>query len=437
MKGLYKLFSIAFIASSSILTSAQNLPRCARITVRKEIRNTSPAEWAMIKSVLTQMHRDGEYSKFAKIHTEQFAYVHGGPIFMPFHRRLTVDLENVGKRYNPDFFIPYWDAARDFRDPVSSIVYTPNYLGGNGDPNNNNCITNGLQSGWTMPYQQPHCLARIFNGPNGSIKSWYSPETMTSLLQTSLAFDKFRSNVEFTLHGAVHLGFGGDMTQMWSPNDFGFFLHHSNIDRLWWKWQNGASGNLMQYGGQNPKKTGNAQLSDIIDGYPEKIGDMMRLGYGNLCYTYDDSTAVRSTTSSQQDSSVVSSNSTRALNTANSSDNDDGKTFNAGLRTLSVSTLNRFFPAFSKGNDNPNLFETSGLKLGKITKFTTESRKPERRARKRGYGQCDYRRLPLPEIPPDHFIRMHNYSRTEVVTTVNQFRALVVALNNEGYQSPY
>jgi len=41
-------------------------------------------------------------------------------------------------------------------------------------------------------------------------------------------------NFEGAPHASVHNYIGGHMGSMVSTNDPLFYLHHSNIDRLWW-----------------------------------------------------------------------------------------------------------------------------------------------------------------------------------------------------------
>jgi tyrosinase len=42
-----------------------------------------------------------------------------------------------------------------------------------------------------------------------------------------------------------------------SPADPVFWMHHANLDRLWWKWYNSAQGNH-----QNPPLSGSDALMD-------------------------------------------------------------------------------------------------------------------------------------------------------------------------------
>ncbi|HSF00364.1 MAG TPA: tyrosinase family protein [Nitrososphaeraceae archaeon] len=47
----------------------------------------------------------------------------------------------------------------------------------------------------------------------------------------------FRRIVEINFHNLVHRWVNGNMVTMASPNDPVFWLHHSNVDRLWSIWQ--------------------------------------------------------------------------------------------------------------------------------------------------------------------------------------------------------
>ena len=66
------------------------------------------------------------------------------------------------------------------------------------------------------------------------------------------------SSIVNGIHGSVHIWVGGTMSDASvSPADPVFWLHHANLDRLWWVWYNSAQGNH-----QNPPLTGSDALMD-------------------------------------------------------------------------------------------------------------------------------------------------------------------------------
>jgi tyrosinase len=78
-----------------------------------------------------------------------------------------------------------------------------------------------------------------------------------------------------------------------------FFLHHSNLDRAWWSWQNrdldsrvkDISGPLFPQDYHN-KEGGNYSIDSTIhfgitSPMEVKIADLMHIQQGLLCYTYD------------------------------------------------------------------------------------------------------------------------------------------------------
>ncbi|KAJ2346095.1 hypothetical protein IWW50_004032 [Coemansia erecta] len=259
----------------------QNQPACSTVYTRKEILSLTASEWNLYKAIMTAMQRDGWFQWFAYLHTQWFPQIHGHSQFFPFHRRFVYEWERVGKQYNSAFAQPYWDEMRDYRTPATSQVLTSNWVGGNGQ-GSGSCVQNGLQAGWTMTYPNSHCFTRNFRN-NGNLGSWYSPEYISSFVQTSANMAAFRPGIEFSLHGIVHLDIGGDMAQRASPNDWIFMLHHANLDRLWWQWQN--NGHMWTMDG--PNADGSAiSINSGISYFNEPIRNVMQLGYGNMCFQY-------------------------------------------------------------------------------------------------------------------------------------------------------
>ncbi|KAJ1940585.1 hypothetical protein FBU59_003768 [Linderina macrospora] len=178
---------------------------------------------------------------------------------------------------------------RDYRTPAKSQVLTPPWAGGNGQENN--CVMDGAQANWQMTFPDRHCLQRVFSN-GGDIDPWYSPEYIQSFIQRDTTMEEFRPDIEFSIHGIVHVDISGDMSTTYSCNDILFWLHHSNIDRIWWEWQNvpsanGTLSNMWKMGGPNYDNTETTIYTDIV-AYNEPISTVMQLGYGMMCYQYTD-----------------------------------------------------------------------------------------------------------------------------------------------------
>lgn len=163
----------------------------------------------------------------------------------------------------------------------------------------------------------PRCLSRDFSP---YFAGRYAGKNVTDYVLTQTSFGWFARKVEggpsfedSGVHASGHYGVGGDLGIMGdlyvSPGDPIFYMHHSNLDRLWWSWQvkdltkrlKDISGplNLMDYSNQSG---GNATLALRMtlggvqwrSGQNVTIQDVMDIrgastnGTGGvLCYDYD------------------------------------------------------------------------------------------------------------------------------------------------------
>lgn len=122
----------------------------------------------------------------------------------------------------------------------------------------------------------------------------YSPAVMADVnAQTSYA--DFANYLENGPHAAVHFGVGsndGDVgPQSSSPNDPLFFLHHTQVDRLWYLWQSVSPANrTLDYGGVKWPDYDPAGLDDSLRmlglGVDKKVRDFMDVNAASLCYKY-------------------------------------------------------------------------------------------------------------------------------------------------------
>jgi len=169
--------------------------------------------------------------------------------------------------------VSYWSWSLDSQSPEESIVFDPQYFGGNG-AGAENCVADGQFSSWRPAYPEPHCFSRQYS--NGDqLGSFYSIEAVNRAVSTINDYDQFRQHVEGILHPAPHNNIGGDMSTMASPNDPLFWMHHAYVDYIWVNWQ---------------KRNGfgfNADANAPFDGLPTYNGAKV-LDSRSLCYEYSD-----------------------------------------------------------------------------------------------------------------------------------------------------
>ncbi|KAJ1934147.1 hypothetical protein EC988_008898, partial [Linderina pennispora] len=275
------------------------------------------------------------------------------------------DYEQVLQRYNPSVAIPYWNALVDYQQPAASSVLGDDYFGKDGDAGSE-CVTSGIASSWSYKLSTTTCLMRKFNGGNGTINSWYSPEYMTSLLQTTTDYADLRNKIENSLHGAVHLAINGAMSTMYSPVDPVFWIHHSNIDRLYAQWQAVSPGErtFMYTGVDGDKKP--VSPTDQMPSYSEPIYSVMRLGFGKSCYTYDTIQAANG------DTNKLSSNGNLRKRSAQKCGQRDHA--QQLVKQLPKDVVSKFFPKFAAGNSHP--LENELTALSPLKPMAADGEKP-------------------------------------------------------------
>jgi len=189
--------------------------------------------------------------------------------------------------------MPYWEWGLDVNNPAASPVFdgSATSLGGNGqyfphsglilaEPlsttaliplpagSGGGCVTTGpfanmvvnigaqalAQYGTTVPYAaadplgdgNQRCLKRDLNA--GVAKRYNTFYNTTSLILNRNNIEQFQAHMqadpryvhgELGIHGGGHFIIGGDPggDPFISPGDPAFFLHHGQIDRVYWIWQ--------------------------------------------------------------------------------------------------------------------------------------------------------------------------------------------------------
>jgi tyrosinase len=166
--------------------------------------------------------------------------------------------------------------------------------------------------GNTTAYK-PTCLTRDFAPQFAQLK--LNSSFVDSILDNSNSFSAFDYSVQaglevesWTYHAGGHNAVGSELGVMAdfyaSPGDALFYLHHANMDRLWWIWQRrewstrggDISGPVEQFGAPFDFKVRKISASVTLDFQMEarplasrgmRIGDVMDISRGALCYVYD------------------------------------------------------------------------------------------------------------------------------------------------------
>ncbi|OLY84570.1 Tyrosinase [Smittium mucronatum] len=420
--------------------------RCYENIVRKEIRSLNSNEWSVYESTINLLHRKGILEKFAYIHAEYFKYVHGTREFLPWHRKFVLEFENVARSYNPEYVQPYWDVSIDFSNPTLSPVFSPSRMGGNG-VGDNRCIRTGMQSGWINVYPDDKCLRRSFNNGD-TINPFLSPESISSDIQISKNFEEFAKRIETGIHNQVHDAIGGDMDGKQSPLDGIFMLHHANIDRIWWMFQNVRDSNMMSYSGD---------LLEEIKYYNNSVESLMKIGEGDLCYDYQFSGYVNK---SKVKDGISNTDLDRILKIPEMS----------LINGLSKKNLKRFFPTLFSGYADKNSLDMTDYISKKAIKYSKfrlnitgankdlvvfeknrtnvsynskiqESLISYSKNRKFGYSlksKIEWKpRMPYPSMASKEMVLNHRLDPIFYKEYYKEKYALVDALNADGYVSPY
>lgn len=166
------------------------------------------------------------WDRLVNMHVGQSSKMHGNRLFLPWHRGYVTALEKSIQAVldDPNFSIPFWgyEAEWDEAQLPDSDQQLLRPLG-------NDLL--GKKSSGEVSYRA-HNGSRSLSNMLG-LNSGYWKNYGGSYAQFSA---KLESNPYNPVHGFV----GGTMSSMSSPNDPIFYLHHGEIDYIWYCRQTGA-----------------------------------------------------------------------------------------------------------------------------------------------------------------------------------------------------
>ena len=264
----------AIIEARNVATN-ERLGRWAfMIRVRKNADSISIDERDRFLEALAQLNSNFGYEEFFRRHNVGDSEAHGGPGFLPWHRTFVLQLERELQAVDPSVALHYWrfdlpapnvfhqdfmGDSYNFINPssgtppqlsdqvtfsMSNPLYTWNTDGVNGIVRRtlfpaNNAPSIPLCGSTTSVESETSTLARggvndeFFDTMGSGAVGFYTmegnPHGFSHMFAGGFNFNCFSGNVTATI------GYLSDVAI--SPRDPLFFLLHSNVDRLWAKWQ--------------------------------------------------------------------------------------------------------------------------------------------------------------------------------------------------------
>ena len=201
------------------------------VRVRKNANDLTASERDRYVNAVLALHAAGNYAVYNSIHGTAVWEAHFNSGFLPWHRAFVLDLERELQKIDPSVAVPYWKF-----DAAATNVFANNFMGANDSAGN----VTGKFAAWQITNPVTGVLQNIVRDTKNHQGS---PATEQPLLSESATlalgstFAGFRG-MEGNPHGSAHVWVGGHMgsipTAVMDPI---FFFLHSNVDRLWAKWQ--------------------------------------------------------------------------------------------------------------------------------------------------------------------------------------------------------
>ncbi|KAJ5179844.1 hypothetical protein N7492_003054 [Penicillium capsulatum] len=273
------------------------------------------------------------FDSFQAIHSQQAPHIHWVGHFILWHRYFVATYERVLRDVcGWEGGQPYWNWALDASSTDNSsmqifeteIFDSKTGFGGNGQPflpatpeqnpfnlegrTGGGCVQDGLfREGRfhlhvQQPKDKPDCLRRDFIP---WIMNHFGQQSMVDHVMEQpdyAAFARAMENIPSfsrpNIHGSAHFGVGGVLGTLGnsalSPGDPLFYLHHANLDRILWEWQQqnlprrlhqvGGPIEPFDYDGGNVTLDFEVNIGELAEGVTLKR--LLATDENVLCYTY-------------------------------------------------------------------------------------------------------------------------------------------------------
>ncbi|KAH8687379.1 hypothetical protein BGZ60DRAFT_425285 [Tricladium varicosporioides] len=170
------------------------------------------------------------------LHLVSSNYIHGVGQFLPWYRYYMIMHEKTLQKYcNYKGGMPYWDEQVDAENIIKSTIWDAVYrIGGSGNISDSDSVTDG-----PFAYTKLHIGAGSFNSVVPKVADYY--------LNRSISITTFQAASQANVDMQI---------PVLSPSGPLSFLHHTNLDRLWWERQSASlTSCLTDIGGNNVPTT--------------------------------------------------------------------------------------------------------------------------------------------------------------------------------------
>jgi hypothetical protein len=197
--------------------------------------------------------------------------VHAGPAFISWHRVIVNRLEQLLREVDPALSLHYWDWTTDPRSTAGgrAALFTPEFMGNaSGDAGH---LLNNFESTEDAETGNGHTkiwrnVGAVAANPDGTP----AIASDATILGAGSNFQSFGAALKQAHDNVAHSYIGGTISDPhYSFHDPFVFLLHSNLDRLWAKWQTDPAhperiNSATAYAGLNP-----AQLTTLATEHVE------------------------------------------------------------------------------------------------------------------------------------------------------------------------
>ncbi|KAI6350725.1 hypothetical protein MCOR25_010440 [Pyricularia grisea] len=214
------------------------------------------------------------WDELQAMHVAQVQFIHVVGSFLPWHRYfMSVHEKLLRDECGYTGVLPYWDQQADLAAaPLNkSSIFDPETGFGSINMDANECVTDGpfvnITNNLNVDLSRkatPQCLTRKLSQTQFNMVS----QSQVDLCMTYTTYVDFNNCLGNAVHTSGHYAVGGIMDDVsLSPADPLFFMHHTNLDRLFWEWQSkDLAKRLTDMGGNNV-----ATASILVNAQPPSL----------------------------------------------------------------------------------------------------------------------------------------------------------------------